>query len=150
MMSATFPYQKKRQRVLGLEMAYVDEGQDDPIVFLHGNPTSSYIWRDIIPRRPHPHDSAPAARRELGHRPRRQHAGGRVHRIRPAGSRSHAGQRMPVLRELPQLPGRVTRARGSRCTSKRPVITLEVADWNSAPPLDAIVALRVSFAEAAI
>ena len=35
-MSATFPYQKKRQRVLGLEMAYVDEGQGDPIVFLHG------------------------------------------------------------------------------------------------------------------
>jgi haloalkane dehalogenase len=49
MISATFPYQKKRQRVLGLEMAYVDEGQGDPIVFLHGNPTSSYIWRNIIP-----------------------------------------------------------------------------------------------------
>jgi haloalkane dehalogenase len=49
MISATFPYQKKRQLVLGLEMAYVDEGQGDPIVFLHGNPTSSYIWRNIIP-----------------------------------------------------------------------------------------------------
>ena len=49
MISAAFPYQKKRQRVLGLEMAYVDEGQDDPIVFLHGNPTFSYIWRNIIP-----------------------------------------------------------------------------------------------------
>ena len=49
MISATFPYQKKRQRVLGLEMAYVDEGQGDPIVFLHGNPTFSYIWRNIIP-----------------------------------------------------------------------------------------------------
>ena len=35
-MSATFPYQKKRQRVLGLEMAYVDEGQGDPIVFQIG------------------------------------------------------------------------------------------------------------------
>ncbi|HEY4385781.1 MAG TPA: haloalkane dehalogenase [Ktedonobacteraceae bacterium] len=49
MMSATFPYQKKRQPVLGLEMAYVEEGQGDPIVFLHGNPTSSYVWRNIIP-----------------------------------------------------------------------------------------------------
>jgi haloalkane dehalogenase len=49
MISATFPYQKKRKRVLGLEMAYVDEGQGDPIVFLHGNPNSSYIWRNIIP-----------------------------------------------------------------------------------------------------
>src|SRR5689334_24093360 len=49
MISATFPYQKKRRPVLGLEMAYVDEGQGDPIVFLHGNPASSYIWRNIIP-----------------------------------------------------------------------------------------------------
>jgi haloalkane dehalogenase len=49
MISATFPYHKRRQRILGLEMAYIDEGQGDPIVFLHGNPTSSYIWRNIIP-----------------------------------------------------------------------------------------------------
>lgn len=49
MISAAFPYQKKRQQILGLEMAYVDEGQGDPIVFLHGNPTSSYLWRNIIP-----------------------------------------------------------------------------------------------------
>jgi haloalkane dehalogenase len=49
MISAAFPYQKKRKLVLGLEMAYVDEGQGDPIVFLHGNPNSSYIWRNIMP-----------------------------------------------------------------------------------------------------
>jgi haloalkane dehalogenase len=49
MISAVFPYQKKRQQVLGLEMAYVDEGQGDPIVFLHGNPNSSYSWRNILP-----------------------------------------------------------------------------------------------------
>src|SRR6266478_9928641 len=49
MISAAFPYQKKRKPILGLEMAYVDEGQGDPIVFLHGNPTFSYIWRNIIP-----------------------------------------------------------------------------------------------------
>lgn len=49
MMSAAFPYQKQRQRVHGLEMTYVDVGSGDPIVFLHGNPTSSYLWRNIIP-----------------------------------------------------------------------------------------------------
>ena len=30
-------------------MAYVDAGRGDPVVFLHGNPTSSYLWRNIIP-----------------------------------------------------------------------------------------------------
>ncbi|HEY3992924.1 MAG TPA: haloalkane dehalogenase [Ktedonobacteraceae bacterium] len=49
MISAAFPYQKKRQQIFGLEMAYVEEGQGDPIVFLHGNPTYSYVWRNIIP-----------------------------------------------------------------------------------------------------
>ncbi|WP_426435476.1 haloalkane dehalogenase [Bradyrhizobium genosp. P] len=39
----------KRLPVLDAEMAYVDVGQGDPIVFLHGNPTSSYMWRNVIP-----------------------------------------------------------------------------------------------------
>ena len=47
--SAVLPYQKRRAQVLGREMAYVEAGQGDPIVFLHGNPTSSYLWRNIIP-----------------------------------------------------------------------------------------------------
>ena len=47
--SEEFPYQMKRVKVLDSEMAYVDEGQGDPVVFLHGNPTSSYLWRNIIP-----------------------------------------------------------------------------------------------------
>ena len=33
----------------GLQMAYTQMGQGDPIVFLHGNPTSSYLWRNILP-----------------------------------------------------------------------------------------------------
>jgi haloalkane dehalogenase len=33
----------------GLSLAYVEEGEGDPIVFLHGNPTSSHLWRNIIP-----------------------------------------------------------------------------------------------------
>jgi haloalkane dehalogenase len=49
MISATFPYQKQRQQVLGHSMAYMEVGSGDPIVFLHGNPASSYLWRNIIP-----------------------------------------------------------------------------------------------------
>jgi haloalkane dehalogenase len=49
MISATFPYQKQTRPILGQTMAYVDVGAGDPIVFLHGNPTSSYIWRNIMP-----------------------------------------------------------------------------------------------------
>ncbi|MEO0989318.1 MAG: haloalkane dehalogenase [Pseudomonadota bacterium] len=47
--SAAFLYKKHYADVLGSRMAYVDEGQGDPVVFLHGNPTSSYLWRNIIP-----------------------------------------------------------------------------------------------------
>jgi haloalkane dehalogenase len=47
--SAALPYQKQRRRVLGREMAYVEVGQDNPIVLLHGNPTSSYLWRNVLP-----------------------------------------------------------------------------------------------------
>ena len=49
MISAAFPYQKQRRRVLGSEMAYVEVGHGDPIVLLHGNPTSSYLWRNVLP-----------------------------------------------------------------------------------------------------
>ena len=42
-------YPKKKANVLGYNMSYVDEGSGDPIVLLHGNPTSSYLWRNIIP-----------------------------------------------------------------------------------------------------
>lgn len=40
---------KKHITVLGKEMAYTEMGEGDPIVFLHGNPTSSYLWRNIMP-----------------------------------------------------------------------------------------------------
>jgi haloalkane dehalogenase len=49
LISAAFPYRKQRLRVLGSEMTYVEVGEGDPIVFLHGNPTSSYLWRNVIP-----------------------------------------------------------------------------------------------------
>jgi haloalkane dehalogenase len=40
---------RKHVQVLGKRMAYVEMGEGDPIVFLHGNPTSSYLWRNIMP-----------------------------------------------------------------------------------------------------
>lgn len=43
------PRKKKTARVLGSTMAYVEHGSGDPIVLLHGNPTSSYLWRQVIP-----------------------------------------------------------------------------------------------------
>lgn len=42
-------YPRKRVDVLDSAMAYVDTGSGDPVVFLHGNPTSSYLWRNVIP-----------------------------------------------------------------------------------------------------
>src|SRR5262245_30286567 len=47
---AAFPYQKERRPILGSEMAYVEVGEGDPIVLLHGNPTSSYLWRNVLPQ----------------------------------------------------------------------------------------------------
>ncbi|MGH8598663.1 MAG: haloalkane dehalogenase, partial [Gammaproteobacteria bacterium] len=45
--------QKKTIEVLGSTMAYVEQGKGDPIIFQHGNPTSSYLWRNIVPRLKH-------------------------------------------------------------------------------------------------
>ncbi len=47
--SAADPYPRVRAKVLDSEMAYVDTGAGAPVVFLHGNPTSSYLWRNVIP-----------------------------------------------------------------------------------------------------
>jgi haloalkane dehalogenase len=41
--------EKKFIDINGHRMAYIDEGEGDPIVFQHGNPTSSYLWRNIMP-----------------------------------------------------------------------------------------------------
>ena len=42
-------YKRQHISVLDTQMSYIDVGQGDPIVFLHGNPTSSYLWRNVIP-----------------------------------------------------------------------------------------------------
>ncbi len=46
---AADPYARNRVPALDAEIATVDTGQGDPVVFLHGNPTSSYLWRNVIP-----------------------------------------------------------------------------------------------------
>jgi haloalkane dehalogenase len=48
-MFSTDEQPKRFCEVHGKKMAYVDVGDGQPIVFLHGNPTSSYIWRNVIP-----------------------------------------------------------------------------------------------------
>ena len=47
--TSIMPYEKQYAEIEGLQMAYVDVGEGDPIVFLHGNPTSSYLWRNVMP-----------------------------------------------------------------------------------------------------
>jgi haloalkane dehalogenase len=50
--SAAFPYEKKKVQIFGNQMAYVDVGASSSgsvVVFLHGNPTSSYLWRNVFP-----------------------------------------------------------------------------------------------------
>jgi haloalkane dehalogenase len=44
-----FPYEPHFVQVLGSRMHYVEEGKGDPILLIHGNPTSSYLWRNVIP-----------------------------------------------------------------------------------------------------
>ena len=42
--------QKQTIEVLGQRMAFVEQGQGAPIIFQHGNPTSSWLWRNILPQ----------------------------------------------------------------------------------------------------
>ena len=46
---STVELPKRFIEVKGKRMAYTDIGQGDPIVYLHGNPTSSYLWRNVMP-----------------------------------------------------------------------------------------------------
>ncbi len=57
---STEPLAKSYATVNGKQMAYHESGEGDPVVFLHGNPTSSYLWRNVIPHvRPHARCIAP-------------------------------------------------------------------------------------------
>ena len=48
-MLGAFKDRKKFKTIHGKRMAYIEEGSGDPIGFLHGNPTSSYLWRKVMP-----------------------------------------------------------------------------------------------------
>ncbi len=47
--SADYPFESRYIEVEGSKLHYIDEGTGDPVLFLHGNPTWSYLWRNIIP-----------------------------------------------------------------------------------------------------
>jgi pimeloyl-ACP methyl ester carboxylesterase len=47
--SIEFPFRSKFVEIHGSKIHYIDEGKGEPILLLHGNPTSSYLWRNIIP-----------------------------------------------------------------------------------------------------
>ena len=47
--SSDFPFKSNYIDIRGSNIHYIDKGKGDPILFLHGNPTSSYLWRNIIP-----------------------------------------------------------------------------------------------------
>ena len=47
--SPDVPYSSRFVDVLGSRMHYVEGGSGDPVLFLHGNPTSSYLWRNVMP-----------------------------------------------------------------------------------------------------
>jgi haloalkane dehalogenase len=49
MISASMPYGKCFKSIKGKNIAYIDVGDGAPIVLLHGNPTSSYLWRNVVP-----------------------------------------------------------------------------------------------------
>src|SRR5205807_5847728 len=49
LISTAFPYESKFVEVAGEKVHYIEQGKGKPIVFLHGIPTSNYLWRNIIP-----------------------------------------------------------------------------------------------------
>ncbi|HPM32453.1 MAG TPA: haloalkane dehalogenase [Chryseolinea sp.] len=47
--SASFPYEMKAIEVNGIQLKYYEQGNGEPVLFLHGIPTSSYLWRNVVP-----------------------------------------------------------------------------------------------------
>ena len=44
-----YPFESTYREVDGLRLAHLDEGEGKPVVFFHGEPTRSYLWREVIP-----------------------------------------------------------------------------------------------------
>jgi haloalkane dehalogenase len=49
LISSEFSFESHYVEVLGSKIHYIDEGQGRPVLFIHGNPTSSYLWRNVLP-----------------------------------------------------------------------------------------------------
>ena len=49
LISAEFPFKSNYIEILDSKIHYIDEGKGTTFLFIHGNPTSSYLWRNIIP-----------------------------------------------------------------------------------------------------
>lgn len=47
--SSAFPFESRYVDILGHRIHYIDEGRGAPVLFVHGNPTSSYLWRNVLP-----------------------------------------------------------------------------------------------------
>lgn len=47
---SAYPFESRFTAVDGFRIHYVEEGQGDPVLFVHGNPTSSYVYRNVLPR----------------------------------------------------------------------------------------------------
>src|SRR5580698_10279188 len=45
-----FPFEAHYREVEGLRLAHLDEGEGKPVIFMHGEPTWSFLWRKVIPR----------------------------------------------------------------------------------------------------
>src|SRR3954447_7949445 len=44
-----FPFESRYAEIDGLRISYLDEGEGRPVIFFHGEPTWSYLWRKVIP-----------------------------------------------------------------------------------------------------
>src|SRR5688572_17407628 len=49
MSDLTYPFRSQHVEVMGHSIHYVEHGGGSPVLFLHGNPTSSYLWRNVLP-----------------------------------------------------------------------------------------------------
>src|SRR4249920_1777370 len=51
--SGVYPFESRYVSIGGHRIHYIEEGKGDPVLFLHGNPTWSYLWRNIMPKVAH-------------------------------------------------------------------------------------------------
>ena len=126
--------EKKFLTVNGRRMAYIDEGKGDAIVFLHGNPTSSYLWRNVMPH-------AGAARPLIAPRPDR-HGRLREARRRRPGTLS--------LRRTPRLSRRPLGSAGGAATASRWCCMIGARRWASNGPAATASRAGLAYMEAIV